>query len=94
MYTFIVVDYEKQRNVFVTKSAGLARKNLKIGCRIEVWGRFGLVDTIYERTVTKMRPYNELEREFRARKAAELAARMASMADEERISNGQNSGEL
>ena len=64
MYTFVVVDYEKQRNVFVTKSASMARKQLSIGRRIEVWGRFGLIETVYERNVSKMRPYMDSERAY------------------------------
>lgn len=71
MHTFVVVDCKHQRNEFVTRSPSLARRQLTVGKRIEVWGHIGLIETIYDRNVAMMRPYMDDERAYKACKAQE-----------------------
>lgn len=45
--TFVVIDYNKRKNILVTSSARKAAKHFGPGIKIEVWNENELVERIY-----------------------------------------------
>lgn len=45
--TFVVVDYNKRKNILVTSSARKADSCLRLGTKVEVWNDNELVEVIY-----------------------------------------------
>ena len=76
MHTFVVVDCEYRKNVFVTNSARKAKEKLCIGLKIEVWSSNGtLYETIYFRNINKICKYIRLEKEYIGKKQAKAERR-------------------
>lgn len=77
--TFLVVDCKTRRPILTTSSARKARKELRVGVRIEVWSNNTLIERIYDsdkrRESDPLSPYVALEREYIKQKQAKAEER-------------------
>ena len=75
--TFVVMDCKTRKSILTTSSARKSYSELMTGKRIDVWNNNAKVDSIYERTKEKMKPYILEEKDYIRRKQAAAQERNA-----------------
>ena len=73
--TFMVVDCRSRKSILTTSSARKSAKLLQTGYRIDVWNDNQIVETIYAKDRTPMKPYIEAEKEYIRQKQARAEER-------------------
>lgn len=62
--TFVVVDCYIKKILLVTSSARKAAKTMQAGARVDIWNENTKIETIYNRTIDKLKLYLKLEKEY------------------------------
>mgnify|MGYP003290533821 CR=1 FL=1 len=72
--TFVVCDCKRRKNVLITSSARKAKRELRVGIKIEVWSENTHIETVYMKNSKGFDKYIELEKQYigEKQKKAEL----------------------
>ena len=75
--TFVVVDTKSRKSILTTSSARKAKKELRVGTRIDVWNNNEKINTVYTSTQDKMKPFVLAEKEYIGQKQLKAEQRNA-----------------
>ena len=73
--TFVVVDCKSRKSILTTSSARKSARLLQSGFRIDIWNDNQMVETVYAKDRTPMKPYIEAEKEYIRQKQARAEER-------------------
>jgi hypothetical protein len=73
--TFVVYNCKGRKNLLVTSSARKARREMRVGIKVEVWNENMLKEVIYYKTRKKLEKHVRNEKKFIALRQAEAELR-------------------